>query len=105
VAGKVEKERLMNTSRITRSRSDRMIAGVAGGLAAAFGIDPLFVRIGFIVLTLLNGIGALLYLALWLIVPNDGAITAGRSTVQEAVSEMQAFVEDLIARVRGAFQR
>ncbi len=95
----------MNTTRITRSRTDRMVAGVAAGLAAAFGIDPIFVRIGFIVLGLLNGVGLILYLALWLIVPNEGSTATGRSTVQEAVTEMQAYVEELIARVRGAFQR
>lgn len=95
----------METKRITRSRSDRMIAGVAGGLAAYFGIDPLFIRIGLIVLTLLNGLGAVIYFALWLIVPNEGSLTEGRSTVQEAVAEMQAYVEGLVAQIRGAFQR
>ncbi|GAB4432641.1 MAG: PspC domain-containing protein [Chloroflexi bacterium OHK40] len=95
----------MDTRRITRSRSDRMIAGVAGGLAAYFGIDPLFVRIGFIVLSLLNGVGVLLYLALWLIVPNEGSLTEGRSTVQEAATEMRTYVEELVSRVRAAFQR
>jgi phage shock protein C len=95
----------METKRITRSRSDRVIAGVAGGLAAYFGIDPLFIRIGLIVLTLLNGFGAILYLALWLIVPNEGSLSEGRSTVQEAVGEMQVMVEELLARVRAAFSR
>lgn len=95
----------METKRITRSRSDRMLAGVAGGLAAYFGIDPIFLRIGFIVLTLLNGFGALLYLALWLIVPNEGSLSEGRSTVHEAVAEMRTAVEELVARVRGVFSR
>ncbi len=95
----------MNNRRITRSQNDRMIAGVAGGLAAAFGIDPLFVRIGFVVLTLFNGVGALLYLALWLIVPNEGSLSAGRSTVHEAIAEMRAYVESLITQIRGVFSR
>jgi phage shock protein C len=95
----------VDTRRIVRSRSDRYVAGVAGGLAAYFGIDPLFVRIAFVVLTLINGLGALLYLVLWLIVPNEGSIVEGRTTVQEAVAEMQTMVEELIARVRGAFSR
>lgn len=95
----------MDTRRLTRSHSERMIAGVAGGLATYFGIDPLFVRIGFIILSLFNGIGILLYLALWLIVPNEHSLSEGRATVQEAIVEMQAFVTELIARVRGAFQR
>lgn len=91
--------------RITRSRSDRMIAGVAGGLAAYFGIDPLFIRVGLILLALLNGFGAFLYFALWLIVPNAGSLTEGRGTVQEAVAEMQAYVETVVAQIRSAFQR
>ncbi|NWF80344.1 MAG: PspC domain-containing protein [Chloroflexi bacterium] len=95
----------MDTRRLTRSRSERMIAGVAGGLASYFGIDPLFMRIGFIILSLFNGIGIVLYLALWLIVPNEGSLSEGRTTVQEAIVEMQAFVAELIARVRGVFQR
>jgi phage shock protein C len=95
----------METKRITRSRTDRMIAGVAGGLAAYFGIDPLFIRIALVVLSLLNGFGVLLYLVLWLIVPNEGSLTEGRSTVQEAVAEMQAYVESLLAQIRGAIGR
>lgn len=91
--------------RITRSRSDRMVAGVAGGLAAYFGIDPIFIRLAFVVLTLLNGIGAVLYLVLWLIVPNEGSLIEGRSTVQDAIAEMQTFVQELVARVRSVFSR
>lgn len=96
----------MDTKRITRSRVDRTIAGVAGGLAAYFGIDPLFIRIAFVVLALLNGFGAILYLVLWLIVPNEGSPTIeGRSTVQEAVAEMSTMLDELVARVRSAFTR
>ncbi len=95
----------MNGKRMTRSRSDRLIAGVASGLAAYFGIDPLFVRIGFVILSLFNGIGLILYLALWLIVPNEDSLSEGRATVQEAVAEMRAMVADLIARLRGVLQR
>lgn len=95
----------MDTKRITRSRTDRTIAGVAGGLANYFGIDPLFVRIAFVVLALINGLGAILYLVLWLIIPNEGSPIEGRSTVQEAVAEMSTMLDELIARVRGAFTR
>ncbi|MFQ3663261.1 MAG: PspC domain-containing protein [Chloroflexaceae bacterium] len=95
----------MNGKRITRSRGDRLIAGVASGLAAYFGIDPLFVRIGFVILSLFNGVGLLLYLVLWLIMPNEDSLSEGRTTVEEAVAEMRALVEDLIARLRGVLQR
>jgi phage shock protein PspC (stress-responsive transcriptional regulator) len=61
---------------LTRSTSDRKVAGVSGGLAAHFGVDPLLVRIGFVVTTLVTGAGLLAYLALALLVPSDDAPAA-----------------------------
>ncbi len=56
--------------RIYRSRQERMVAGVAGGLGAYLGIDPTLVRILFVFLTLVgSGSGLLVYLILWIIVP------------------------------------
>jgi phage shock protein C len=60
--------------RLTRSTSDKMIGGVAGGLADYFTIDPLVVRIGFAVATLFSGAGLLAYLALLIFVPSDAPI-------------------------------
>jgi phage shock protein C len=94
-----------STKRITRSQSDRLLGGVAGGLATSFGIDPLMIRIGFIALTVLNGFGAILYLALWLLVPNEDSATDARGNVQVAINEMQAAIEQLVARVQAAFHR
>lgn len=63
----------MNTEikKLTRSSSDRVVAGVAGGLGRYFSIDPVIVRLAFIVLTALGGVGVVAYLAAWLIVPTD----------------------------------
>jgi phage shock protein PspC (stress-responsive transcriptional regulator) len=63
----------MNTTspRLTRSTSDRMLGGVAGGLGSYFRIDPVLFRVGFAVATLLSGVGALAYLAMLLVVPRD----------------------------------
>lgn len=58
--------------RLERSRSDRKIAGVAGGLAQYFDLDPIIFRIGFIILTVLGGSGLLVYVAGWLILPEEG---------------------------------
>lgn len=55
--------------KLYRSTDDVIIAGVASGLAAYFGIDAVFVRILFIVATLINGLGIVIYLVLWLVVP------------------------------------
>jgi phage shock protein PspC (stress-responsive transcriptional regulator) len=58
--------------RLERSRSDRMLAGVCGGLARYFDIHPAFYRVGFVVLTLIGGAGILIYLAAALVIPDEG---------------------------------
>ena len=57
--------------RIIRSSSDRIIAGVASGFGRYFNVDPVLIRLGFVLLTFLGGIGALLYLVAWLIIPEE----------------------------------
>jgi phage shock protein PspC (stress-responsive transcriptional regulator) len=59
--------------RLLRSRGDRMIAGVAGGLGEYYGVDPVIVRIAFAVSVFFGGLGALAYLALGLFVPSAAA--------------------------------
>src|SRR5436190_10897754 len=59
------------TKKLTRSTSERVIAGVAGGLGRYFGIDPVVVRLVLIVLAFLGGAGFIAYGAAWLIVPTD----------------------------------
>jgi phage shock protein C len=94
----------MQGKRLVRSRNDRMIAGVAGGLAAALNIDPLLVRIVLLVLAFLNGFGFVLYVALWLLVPNeDSAAADAREHVRENVGEMQSAAQSMVQRVRGMF--
>jgi phage shock protein PspC (stress-responsive transcriptional regulator) len=55
-----------------RSRDDRLLAGVAGGLGRYFEISPNFFRAGFAILTLVGGAGILLYLAAALVIPEEG---------------------------------
>ena len=66
-------EDIRDLGRIRRSRSDRKVAGVAGGLARHLDIDPLILRVAFVVLTFFGGVGLLLYVALWLLLPEDGS--------------------------------
>ena len=56
--------------RLLRSRDDRMLAGVAGGLGRYFAVDPTIVRIGFVVSIFFGGLGLFAYLALALFVPS-----------------------------------
>lgn len=56
--------------RLVRSRTDKMLGGVCGGIAESLGIDSTLVRIGLVALTLLGvGSGALIYIAIWALAP------------------------------------
>jgi len=57
--------------KLYRSRKERMIAGVCGGIGIYFGIDPTLVRLLFIVGALLGGPGLLAYLILLIVVPDE----------------------------------
>jgi phage shock protein C len=71
---------MMNT-RLYRSRQDKIIAGVCGGLGSYFGIDSIIPRLLFIVLILGNGVGVLIYLIMAVAVPMEGGdISAVKAT-------------------------
>jgi phage shock protein PspC (stress-responsive transcriptional regulator) len=55
-----------------RSGTDRKIAGVAGGIGRTFGVDPVLIRVVFVVLTIFAGFGLTLYVLGWLLLPADG---------------------------------
>jgi phage shock protein C len=59
--------------RLRRSRTDRMLGGVCGGIAESLGVDAALVRIGLVTLTVLGvGSGVILYAAVWLLAPETG---------------------------------
>ncbi|MDP9134249.1 MAG: PspC domain-containing protein [Actinomycetota bacterium] len=64
---------------LTRSSTDKKLAGVAGGLASHLGVDPTIVRVGFAVSILFSGAGLLAYLVMLAIVPSDDAMPAATS--------------------------
>jgi phage shock protein C len=66
----------MQHERLARSETDKMIAGVCGGLAAHLGIDPVLVRLAFVVLLLASGIGFAIYVILWIVMPVESQIPA-----------------------------
>jgi phage shock protein C len=55
--------------RLTKSKTDRKLFGVCGGLGEYFGIDPTLIRLAFVALTLFDGIGLVIYIALAIIIP------------------------------------
>lgn len=58
-------------SKLLRSQQDRILGGVCGGLAKYLRVDSVLVRLFFIVFTLVGGIGPLVYIILWVVVPSE----------------------------------
>lgn len=56
---------------LRRSRTDRKISGVCGGLAQFLGIDSTAVRVAMALLTLLGGMSLIVYLVMWLLIPEE----------------------------------
>ena len=89
--------------RLQRSADNTLLLGVCGGLAEYFDADPTLVRVGFVLVTLLAGTGAVLYIALALIMPSPAMANAhprdaARSTLDEAQAELRRGWE----RLKGA---
>ena len=59
----------MSAEKLTRSESDRIVAGVCGGMASYIGLDSVIVRLLFLVLSFASGMGLLLYAILWVVMP------------------------------------
>lgn len=79
----------MSTERLTRSESDKMIAGICGGIATYIGIDSVIIRALFFFLILASGIGILIYMILWFIMPlESNSSSSGANVIQDNIEEM-----------------
>jgi phage shock protein PspC (stress-responsive transcriptional regulator) len=90
--------------KLYRSETDRVLAGVAGGLGEYFRIDPVVIRIIFIVL-FLQGVGFLLYLILWVVIPTKSKLEKSskeifRDNAEEIKDKAEAWTADLRAQAR-----
>jgi phage shock protein C len=65
-----------NSKRLVRSTKGQWVAGVCAGLGESFNVDPNLVRLVFAVLTIFGGAGILIYLAAWIILPEEGEDTS-----------------------------
>jgi phage shock protein C len=90
--------------RLYRSRSDRMLEGVCGGLAKYFDIDPTIVRIIAVLSVFVGGLGILAYIIMAIIVPLEGTkVTTPEETVRENVEEMKETASELGREIRSTF--
>ncbi|HUI31734.1 MAG TPA: PspC domain-containing protein [Candidatus Acidoferrales bacterium] len=74
--------------RLYRSRKNRVIAGVAGGLGEYFDIDPVFIRVIFVVATLAGASGLLAYIILWIVVPKERLMFETNTPTSEGATNM-----------------
>ena len=92
--------------RLYRSRSDRMIWGVCGGLAKYFDIDPVIVRVVAVLLAFTSGLGVLAYVLMAIVVPLENSqATEPRDVVRENVEEMRETASQLGDEIRSTFVR
>lgn len=85
---------------LLRSKENRLIAGVCGGLGEFFKIDPTVIRIIFILITLFGGSGFLLYLILWLIIPSEKKEKETHDVIKENAKEIKEETQELIKKGR-----
>src|SRR6059058_3879356 len=67
-------ETIREPRRLSRPRDGRWLGGVSSGLGAYFDLSPAIYRIAFVALALAGGTGILLYIAAWLVIPEEGAV-------------------------------
>ena len=93
----------MAAGQLTRSREDRRIGGVAGGVATYFALDPTLVRVAW-VLAGLMGWGIALYIILWIVLPEGPPSTPAIRIAEERYARGEINAEDL-ARIRRDLER
>lgn len=84
------------TNRLHKSATNRVIAGVCGGLGEYFDVDPTFVRLLFVVLAIFQGIGILAYIVLWIVMPRASSLDLPpRDVVRENLGAIREGAERL----------
>ncbi len=87
----------MATKRLTRSETDRKIAGVCGGLAEYFDMDPTLVRVAAVVLALM-GPGLIAYVVMWIAVPKASSVAPQLPSGAAEPSDALRIAEERYAR-------
>lgn len=73
----------MNEKRLTRKQESRMLFGVAAGIADYLNIDPVIVRLVFVLMTLLHGWGLLIYAVMAIVMPQESSVAAKANPFDE----------------------
>lgn len=92
----------MAEAKLMRSQEDRYFAGVCGGIAAYLGVDSVFVRLAFVLLTFASGMGVLLYLILLVLMPKDNS--TDEPTIRIMQDNTEGFPEEASNSIKRARQ-
>lgn len=95
----------VSSGRLRKSRAERMVFGVAGGLGDYLEVDPVLVRAGFVVMCFIGGVGLLAYIGLALLMPDtpEGETPSEDAPESESTDDGQGPVAPLEHRGRYAF--
>jgi phage shock protein C len=98
-------------TRLMRSRADRMVGGVCGGLAAYLRIDATIIRLLFVLMALGSGAGVFIYLVLWFVLPSEGVTESAsldaniRASAEEIAERARSLGADLRSQDSDANRR
>jgi phage shock protein PspC (stress-responsive transcriptional regulator) len=96
-------EGVTEMDRLYRSDTDQIIGGVCGGLGAYLRVDPLIVRLAFVVLAMIHGIGLVAYILLWLFVPTMHSEAKDQEEIwRQNVAEMKEQLHSLGPQIHKA---
>ena len=91
--------------KLYRSATDRMIGGVCAGLGQYLGLDPIFIRIFFALLTIGGGAGVLIYILLWILIPEAETGQIGSAeTIRAGAEHIKQRAQALGAEMRDSIQ-
>lgn len=100
---KVSNPKTVSPKRLYRSETDRVLGGVAGGIAKYFEIDSTLVRLVFLLLFFFGGSGFLLYLILWILIPSESRVQeVSNENIKENVEEIKDQAEKLAGGIKQA---
>jgi phage shock protein PspC (stress-responsive transcriptional regulator) len=80
-------EKMTNNKKLYRSKKDRVVLGVAAGLGEYFDVDPIIVRLIFVLLTIWGGAGLLFYIVAAIVIPEEPKVKKGEAEEGEVVDD------------------
>ena len=90
----------MGDKRLYKSSENSMLCGVCGGIAEYFDIDPVIIRVIFVFLALVQGLGILLYLVLLIVIPKKGNKDTAEERIEQFTERAEQGVKQAVKEVK-----